>query len=109
MLTIDRNVDESIYLNDKKVIVKQISNAFVRIKIEDNYFSIKRKEYIKLENTKIYFVRKLNSKDKTINRARIGFDADMSITIMRGEIYETNKGNSKYTDNSTKQFPSGEF
>jgi len=33
----------------------------------------------------------------------------MSITIMRGEIYETNKGNSKYTDNSTKQFPSGEF
>jgi len=42
MLTIDRNVDESIYLNDKKVIVKQISNAFVRIKIEDNYFSIKK-------------------------------------------------------------------
>jgi len=40
------------------------------------------------------------------NKARLGLDAPREVTILRGELY--NKGKQPY-DNSTKQFPSGDF
>lgn len=111
MLTLDRSEGETVYLNDDKLIIKAIEANLIYIEINNELYALKLRSHINFKGTKIHFIRNANSKSRKSIRVRIGFDADKKIRIERGENYNPAKGgNSRFTDNSTKQFPSdGEY
>ena len=102
MLTIYRFLEESIYIGDKKMTLKGIQDRSVIVEIDKKTFRIKHGQNISIGTTDIFLLKMLGE-----NKVEFGFEGPRSTNILRGELYE--KGNIKYIDNSTKQFPSGDF
>ena len=102
MLTIDRRLNECIYVGNTKIEILDIKERDVLIEIDDKTIRLKHGQNIRIGDTEVFMLRKLRS------GVQLGFDGPRSTTILRGELYEKGKG-LKYIDNSTKQFPSGNF
>ncbi len=101
MLTIYRKLNESIYIGDKKIVLIDIKNRSAVINFDEKNVRIKHGQHISIGTTDLYVLKVMDKK------IEFGFDGPRTTTILRGELYE--KGSAKYIDNSTKQFPSGDF
>lgn len=103
MLKISRGKGQSVYVNDTKITLTEIDGNFITLTINDkNPIQLSREQRFLVERTEVLYSSKFR------NSILLGFDADRSITILREELYH-NKNPLKYVDNSTKQFPSGDF
>ena len=99
MLTIDRRMNDTVYIGDKKITVVSITEQSFVMLYDNKNFRIKRGQSITIDNTEVFFNKQFNDK------IRIGFDGPRTVRILRGELY--NKDSQMFVDNSTKQFPSG--
>lgn len=106
MLTIDRKLNQSVYINDLKVKVTDIkkSERSVVLKIDDaKEIRIKSSQSTEIGESEVYLIKVIS-----INKVRLGFEGDMDVKVLREELYH-NDNQLKYVDNATKQFPSGDF
>lgn len=105
MLIIDRNSGESIFLGENELKVLDIKTAerSVLISYAGKQYRIKTGTNVQLDQTLVHLHNVFN------NKAKFGFDAPRSIRILRGELLDKEGSQPRNIDNSTKQFPSGEF
>lgn len=108
MLIIYRREGESIYIDDHKMEVKKIKDKDreIEIEIDGQKIHIKHGSHIQFGKTYIFLLSMLYQK------VEIGFEGPKEINILREEILNNKpakKKTKKLIDNSTKQFPSGDF
>jgi len=100
MLSIDRKIEQSIYIGSSELKVLEIKERSVMFSFAGKQYRIPSGHSLQLERTEVFLFSVFGDK------ARLGLDAPREVTILRGELY--NKGKQPF-DNSTKQFPSGNF
>lgn len=102
MLTVDRKIGESVHVGRTVIVVKDIKDRSVLVEVGDLEYRIKHGQSVKIGDAEVFLIKFFN------NKVRLGFSAHRSIRILRSELLD--EGESlKYIDNSTKQFPSGDY